>query len=566
MSPVLLAGETLGAALTNLARTSPGSRATFPTAGDAITARELDQAATASARSLLAAGIAPGDLVGVLVPVSASFFTTIFGLWRAGAAVSVLPVQAGFSADAGAAARLAAIAEAAGLRHVVLGAEHAPLGETLRGLVPGLTLVGVADLTGPAAATGALPDVDPGSLAVVQFTSGSTSLPKGVMLPHRTMLAGLLAIVVSAGLSPDDVLVQWVPTFHDMGLMGTMAEWLNGADVHLFAPATFLRRPAEVLGYFARHKGRVFAGPNFCYEHLLDALDAETVARLNLSRWRLAFNGAEPVGVRTVRRFARTLAAAGVGDAVMYPVYGMAEATLAISFPRPGDPPRTISVDRDSLGGDGVIRVVGEGDPAAKTLVSVGRPVHGIRVRIKSQDDDTVLGPGLLGEIQISGPSVTPGYYRAPEATAAAFDHGWLRTGDLGFLADGELYVAGRRKEMVIVHGQNYFPEDVEAIAREVPGIYRKRCVAFADRDPEDAGGGEYVGVIVEANAKLTDTDALCREVARRTAAELGFSQVRVYVVNPRWLPRTTSGKWQRVLSAKRLLAQAGHQATDLAN
>jgi len=556
MPPVLLSGDTLGAALANLARILPGSRATFPTAGDSITAGELDDAATAAALSLLGAGIRPGDLVGVLVPVSARFFTTIFGLWRAGAAISVLPVQPGFSADAGTARRLAAIAESAGLRHVVLGDEHATLGASLRELVPRLTVIRAADLTVPEPAVRALPDTDPDSLAVVQFTSGSTSLPKGVMLPHRTMLAGLLAIVVSGELSPGDVLVQWVPTFHDMGLMGTLAEWLNGADVHLFAPAAFLRRPAELLGYFARNKGTVFAGPNFCYEHLLDAIDADAAAKLDLSGWRLAFNGAEPVSASTVRRFASTLAVAGVGDAVMYPVYGMAEATLAISFPQPGDPPRTITVCRDALG-SGTVRVIPEGDPTAKTLVSVGRAVHGIRTRVKSQDG-AVLEAGLLGEIQISGPPVTPGYYHAPEATAAAFDDGWLRTGDLGFMAGRELYVAGRLKEMVILHGQNYFPDDVEAIAREVPGVYRKRCVAFADINPD---GGEHVGVIVEANVKTTDADALCREVARRTAAELGLSQVRVYVVKPRWLSRTTSGKWQRVLSARRLSAENGHRA-----
>jgi fatty-acyl-CoA synthase len=554
MASVLLNGDTLGAALANLARASPGSRAWFPATGDSITARELDQAATTGALSLLGAGIRPGDLVGVLVPVSARFFTAIFGLWRAGAAISVLPVQAGFPADAGAARRLAMIVEAAGLRHIVLGDEHAALGAELRGLVPQLALIGAGDLAGPAPAARSLPDTDPDSLAVVQFTSGSVSLPKGVMLPHRTMLAGLLAIIVSAELDPEDVLVQWVPAFHDMGLMGTLAEWLNGADVHMFAPATFLRRPAEVLGYFARNRGSVFAGPNFCYEHLLDAVDAGSAAKLDLSRWRLAFNGAEPVSPSTVRRFAGTLAGAGVGEAVMYPVYGMAEATLAISFPRAGEPPRTLAVCRDALGATGTVRVVREGDPAAKALVSVGSAVHGIRTRIKSQDG-TVLGTGLLGEIQISGPPVTTGYYRAPKATAAAFDGSWLRTGDLGFMADGQLYVAGRLKEMVIVHGQNYFPEDVEAISREVPGVYRKRCVAFPDSDPDgsDPDGSEHVGVIVEANIKTTDGDALRREVARRVAAELGHSRVRVYVVAPRWLSRTTSGKWQRALSARRL-------------
>jgi fatty-acyl-CoA synthase len=176
-----------------------------------------------------------------------------------------------------------------------------------------------------------------------------------------------------------------------------------------------------------------------------------------------------------------------------------------------------------------------------------------MRIRVKGQDG-TVLGRGALGEIQISGPAVTTGYYLAPEASAAAFDGQWLRTGDLGFVAGDDLYVAGRLKEMVIVHGQNYFPDDVEAISREVPGVYRKRCVAFAESGPD---GNEHIGIIVEANVKTTDVDALRREVARRVAADLELPYVRVHVVAPRWLSRTTSGKWQRLLSAERL---AGHE------
>jgi acyl-CoA synthetase (AMP-forming)/AMP-acid ligase II len=240
----------------------------------------------------------------------------------------------------------------------------------------------------------------------------------------------------------------------------------------------------------------------------------------------------------------------------MFPVYGMAEASLAISFPQVGDAPRTLTVCRNSLGAKGIARLVPQSDPAAKTLVSVGRAVHGIRIRIKTPAG-VVTGAGLLGEIQISGPPVTTGYYQAPEATAAVFDDGWLRTGDLGFLADDQLYVAGRLKEMVIVHGQNYFPDDVEALSREVPGVYRQRCVAFADVDPD---GSEHIGVIVEANVKTTDAGALRREVARRVAAELELPHVRVYTVAPRWLTRTTSGKWQRVLSARRLAAEGKHE------
>jgi acyl-CoA synthetase (AMP-forming)/AMP-acid ligase II len=545
MRPALLSGETLGESLALLAKAAPGSRARFPTAGDEITAAELELAATAAAREFLRAGVRPGDVVGVLLPTAAAFLTTIYGLWRAGAAVSVLPVQAGFGDVSGTAQRLARITGAAGMRHLVLDPDHADIGAALQELATGLTLVPPPAPSGTGDSR-ALPTVDPDALAIVQFTSGSTSLPKGVMLPHTTAMAGLRACVVSGAFSPDDVFVQWVPTFHDMGLIGLQSTWLNGAEVHVFAPTTFLRRPRAVLEYFAEHRGTMLTGPNFSYDYLLDSMPAERLAGLDLSAWRKAFNGAEPVSAATVRRFTQTLAQCGVDESVMYPVYGMAEATLSISYPDPTATARIRAVDRNELAGTGTVSEVAEDAPSAKPVVSVGRPVHGIDLRIVRETGAVALD-GELGEIQISGPPVTTGYFRNPEATEAAFDNGWLRTGDLGFLLDGEVYVSGRRKEMVVVHGQNFFPDDVENIARSVPGVYRRRCVAFSDTDDE---GAERIGVIVETAA---DPDAVREEVRKRVAAELDLSRVRVYPVKPRWLPRTTSGKWQRVLAAKRV-------------
>ncbi|ANN17480.1 fatty-acid--CoA ligase [Amycolatopsis orientalis] len=545
MRPALLDGSTLEESLTRLAKAMPGSRARFPTAGDEITAAELELAATAAAHEFLRSGVRPGDVVGVLVPTAARFLTTIYGLWRAGAAISVLPVQAGFGDVHGTARRLSRITAAAGMRHIVLDADHADLGGALAALGTEVSLL-LPPAPGGTGEKRSLPTVDPDALAIVQFTSGSTSLPKGVMLPHRTTMAGLRACVVSGGFSPDDVFMQWVPTFHDMGLIGLQSHWLNGADVHVFAPTTFLRRPGKVLEHFAAHGGTVLTGPNFSYDYLLDTVPPDQLSTLDLSRWRLAFNGAEPVSAATVRRFTEALAPSGVDASVMYPVYGMAEATLSISFPEPGATARLRAVDRDELARTGDVRPVEETAPAAKPVVSVGRPVHGVDLRVV-REDGSVVADGALGEIQIRGESVTTGYFRDPEATAAVFDRGWLRTGDLGFQLDGELYVTGRRKEMVVVHGQNYFPDDVETVAREVPGVYRRRCVAFSDTD---ADGGERIGVIVETGE---DPAVVREEVRRRVAAELELAQVAVYAVKPRWIPRTTSGKWQRVLAAQRV-------------
>jgi acyl-CoA synthetase (AMP-forming)/AMP-acid ligase II len=544
----LLQGDTLGACLAHLARSAPDAAAVFPHADERIRAAEVDESATGAAHSLLATGIAPGDVVGVLMPPVARLLVTLFGLWRAGAAASILPVQTGFGNEAAAARRLARIARAAGMRHVVLATEFHGIGAALRAEMPELTLVDPPTARG----AGELPEVPADALAVVQFTSGSTSAPKGVMLSHRTMVAGLTAVVVSGGLTPADVIVQWVPTFHDMGLVGLMSSWLNGSDVHVFTPTAFLRRPAAVLAHFATVGGTILSGPNFSYDYLLDAVRPEQLAALDLSRWRLAFNGSEPVSADTVDRFAATLAPYGVPESVMYPVYGMAEATLAVTFPTPGDAPRIVTVDRDELAATGEVRPRAGSGPAAKRVLSVGRAVHGVDVRIVAPDG-TPVGEGRLGEIQIAGASVTTGYYRDAGATRRLFDGSWLRTGDLGFRLDADLFVTGRRKEMVVVRGQNFFPDDVESIAREVPGVYRRRCVAFSDVDDN---GTEHVGVIVEGTANGAGGDELRREVARRISAELDLAAVRVYVVRPRWLTRTTSGKWQRGLASHRLAAE----------
>jgi fatty-acyl-CoA synthase len=555
MRPALLDGRTLGESLSNLTKAAPGSVAAFPVAGDQITSLELDGASVRQAHAFLGAGIEPGALVGVLAPTDATFLVTIFALWRAGATVSVLPTEAGFGDDTAAATRLAPIVQMTGMRHLVLDPAYLPIGQLLQELVPQLTIL---DSRAQAAgSSGSLPAVEPESLAIVQFTSGSTSAPKGVMLPHRTVMAGLRACVVSGAFSPDDVFVQWVPPFHDMGLIGLLSHWLNGSDVHAFTPVAFLRRPARLLEYFAEHSGTVLTGPNFSYDYLLDAMAPDQLAALDLSSWRLAFNGAEPVSAATVRRFTEALAASGVGESVMYPVYGMAEATLSISYPRPGEVPRIVAVDRNELAAGGTVRALAGAGPGAKQVVSVGGPVHGIQVRIRGGDREPV-GDRQLGEIQIRGDAVSPGYYRDPAATRQLFDDGWLHTGDLGFQLDGDLFVTGRLKEMIIVHGQNFFPEDVEAIARNVPGVYRRRCVAVAE---ETDDGCECAGVIVESAAAA---DEIRAEVTRRVAAELGLAQVRVHVVKPRWLTRTTSGKWQRALAAKRVAAcGAGNFSAD---
>jgi acyl-CoA synthetase (AMP-forming)/AMP-acid ligase II len=548
-NPPRIGGETLGASLERIARISPDSFVTFPdTAETTITTSELRDASASLAAELAGQGVGPGELVAVLLDTTPLLLVTLFALWRLGAAATILPVGY-FSSEQGTVERINAIVTSGGIRRLLVDAANLATGDRLRDRNADVAVVLVAlDMAGHTAVdTWAPPAVDPDTLAYVQYTSGSTSRPKGVRLTHRNVLAGLLALVVSAEYRGDEVLVQWVPLYHDMGLFGLLSVLLDGGDSHVFTSRRFLRDPAGLLSYFGEHRGTLLTGPNFSYDYLLDAVSPERLAGLDLSSWRLAYNGAEPVSADTARRFTETLAPYGLDESVMFPVYGMAEATVGLTFTEAGRPHRVVHIDRGRLAPGDAVAMCPAGSPNSRAVVSVGRPVHGVELRVTDEHGRPVAG-GIMGEIEVRGEPITDGYHNDPAATAAAFRDGWLRTGDLGFTHDGDLYVVGRSKEMIIVRGENYFPADVEEIVCDVPGVFRRRGIAFAgNRD-----GSEYMGVIVETAAGA-DTGDIGSEVRRRIAAELGLTQVEVHFVQPHWLPRTTSGKWQRLRAAERV-------------
>ncbi|MFE9404936.1 AMP-binding protein [Streptomyces sp. NPDC006530] len=525
----------------------PGVSVSYPRTGERLDAAGLETASERFAHRLVEAGVRPGDVVGLLSPTGPQVLVGLLGIVRSGAAASMLPTTAGTPERE--AERLAPAVGAAGMRHLVVHRDCADTARALHGLHPALTVVDT-ESSPSRSPVGRLPRVAPEDLAVVQFTSGSTSAPKGVMLSHATVLAGLRAIAASARMGGDDVMVTWVPHFHDMGLFGPLAVLFAGGSVHVIPPLDFVRRPGRVLRLLAETGATLLTGPDFSYQRLAAAATPQVAAELDLSRWRLAFNGAEPVRSATVSAFRTRMAPAKVAASTMYPVYGMAEATLAITFPAPGTTPRVVHVDRQRLSDDGLAVEVPPGHPQAKPLVAVGRPVLGMELRLVDAAG-SVCGPGQLGEIQISGPAVTSGYYGDPVATAAAFDGPWLRTGDLGLHLDGDLFVTGRRKEMIVVNGQNHFPEDAESLTRDLPGVHRGRCVAYADI------AGERLTVAVEI-APGGDPDAVARQIHRTLAERLGTASVHVHPLRPGWLPLTTSGKWQRGLVRELLADKAG--------
>jgi fatty-acyl-CoA synthase len=550
-----LASDTLGDSLLAVAASAPRASTVFPDADAEISAAGLADLAHSCARSLLADGVAPGDVVGVLAPAGPGLLAALFGSWLAGAAVTVLPLPS-VGDPAAQLGRLSRIADSAGMRHLVADARGLDCARLLQRDRPGLR---VWPAICPLPPRAVLPGVRPDDLAVVQFTSGTTTRPRGVMLSHRAVLAGLRSMVTSSRITASDVLVQWMPHYHDMGLFGHLATLLTGGDSLVFDPLTLLRRPGELLRRMSASRATLFTGMNFAYEMLIAAATPAVLDQLDLSSWRLAYNGAEPVSAATVARFAQTFSQAGVAPHVMHPVYGLAEATLGVTFPEPGTPARMATFDRAELGATGRVSLVGPDHPHVKTAVSVGRPVSGLEVRL-ADEQGPVPGSGKLGEIQVRGAAVTSGYLNDAGATAALFDGGWLRTGDLGFRLGDDYYVMGRRKEMIIVHGQNYFPEDAEAIARAVPGVYRQHAVAVAETDSgtdsaasTSTSTGERIAVIAETTLSGAQATDLQRQIRQRVTAGLGTTQISVHLVTPRWLTRTTSGKWQRLLAARKL-------------
>jgi fatty-acyl-CoA synthase len=387
-------------------------------------------------------------------------------------------------------------------------------------------------------------DVRPQHEALVQFTSGSTSQPKGVVLAHASLGANVEAITGPAGLhvSVQDVSVSWLPLFHDMGLIGIVIGSVNArVPLVLLPPLLFLKRPGEWLRAIARHRGTMSFAPNFAYDLCVRRAPPHAAESLDLTSWRIAGCGAEPIRSATLETFAATFAAAGFRRTSFLPSYGLAEHTLAAKFHRRGEEWRTDYVRADALSLDGEAIPCAPGDPSASALVSCGRPFPGHEIRV-SGEDDRPLRERHVGEIQLRGPSVMTRYHREPSLSEDALRDGWLRTGDLGYLADGDLFVCGRRKELIIIHGRNYYPQDLEWAAGAVAGVRRGSVVAFG-LHPVD--GPERVVIVAECRGRV-DADRVRASIVRAVQESCGLTVHDVVVVPRGSLPKTTSGKLQR--------------------
>lgn len=531
---------TLHAALDLVAEQHPGQLINFPDEDATLRYDALADDSRSVAAALARRGVRPGDRVGVLSPNGPEFLQALFGVARAGAAAAPLALPLGTDL-ADYAARTRRVVAAADITHIVvshrIAARIAPALRALGGpeVLDSASLLGEPPTPQPDVPEPAVPVT---AAAIVQFTSGSTAAPKGVVLSHANVWHCARSITEAIRLGPDDVHGSWLPLFHDMGLFGALTGLFRGIPLHLWSPAGFVRRPARWLAAFAQVRGTISTMPNFGYDALLDAVPVERVAEFDLSAWRVAFNGAEAVQPASVSAFLERFAPAGFRPSTMVPAYGMAEVTLVATLPPSGRAPVVEWVDRDALAVTG--RAVPTAGPTARGLVGLGRAVPGMDLRIGAGEPD-----GTVGEIQLRGAMATSGYLGGEPLFTA---DGWLRSGDLGYLRDGELFFTGRLKEMITVAGRNVYPLDVEDAARDVVGVHRGRCVAVAQADPQ------RVVLVVETTAS-TDTDraALTARLRTAVAARADLPGVTVHLVAPRGIPRTSSGKLRRLDMAARI-------------
>ncbi len=380
--------------------------------------------------------------------------------------------------------------------------------------------------------------------AFIQFSSGSTSEPKGIVLTHRNVVANCRATTAAAGFNDRDVALSWMPLTHDMGLIGKhIFMFANRIENHLMPTELFIRRPLLWPKFAAARGATILSSPNFGYRHFLKVLGDRALETADLSAVRLIFNGAEPISVELCNEFMERMAPTKLARAAMFPVYGLAEATLAVTFGAPGAPYSARHFDRHRLDVGGVAGEVAAGDANSLSLMNVGRPIPGCEVRIAGVDR-AALPAGSVGHLLIRGDNVTKGYYAAPEINARTITaDGWLDTGDLGVLIDGELFVTGRAKEVIFVNGQNYYPHDLETIAQRAHELELGKVVAAGCR-PAGAESDELTFFILHRGS-LEDFLPIAAEVTRLVNEHAGLEVA--HVVPVKRIPKTTSGKIQRV-------------------
>lgn len=536
-----------------LRRATPISHKGFTFLDDHLEAEDWTFAALAEeadrrARYFLSLGLTQGDRLAMVIPDGKDFVLSFLGAIRAGIVpVPMYPPLALGKLDSfiDAATR---ILRTSGARMLLTTRRVAPVLWSLVSRAPDLEdillthKISEHDDPGPQSIPLDGIEITADDPCFLQFTSGSTSDPKGVVVSHGNLVANAHAIMVDGlGSDPEqDRGVSWLPLYHDMGLIGFVVAPLYAHVPVVFLPTlTFVKRPATWLETVSRYRGTITFAPNFAFGLAAKRATPQRVAGLDLSSLRVVGCGAEPINPATLRQFIERYAPAGLNENAVMPCYGMAEATLAIAFDDLSRPFSAVRLSRERYEDEHRAARSSGGEDDLE-LVSCGKTFPGHEVAILA-DDGRPLPEGTVGEIAFRGPSVTRGYHDNPEATRDLHQDGWLKSGDLGFLLDEELYISGRKKDLVILNGRNYHPQSIEWEVERVEGIRRGNTVAFSTR-----GENTEALVIVAETPRLADREALAEEVKNHLQATLGVVAHDVALVDRGRLPKTSSGKLQR--------------------
>lgn len=504
---------------------------------DLMTYQELRNRARQIATGLSNLGLGRGDRLIIATQNNRETVELLWGAFLLGVVPTILQPPATFSGYNPSVVKLRKVISLLGNPYVFMSSEVSDSGELPLGIIKH---AGELDCTG----TFTEPHLKPEDLAFIQFSSGSTGDPKGIMLTHRNLMVNIDAIRHGAGLQPSDIFGNWMPLYHDMGLIG-----YHLTPIYMMIPLyqletiDFIMNPGLWLNLMSQYSVSISGSSNFGLALVMRHLSRKKQpVNWDFSAMKALLNGAEPISVRIMHEFIAALQPHGFRAEAMMPVYGMAEATLAITFADLLKKSVVSYFDPVSLDRDHRAVTVDAGDPSARVLSEVGKPIPDIRIRIVDQEDRPV-GEDIAGHIQVSGPSVTAGYYENPEATSAAFCGEWLRTGDIGFIHQGRLYISGRFKDIIFRNGRHYFANDIEEMAVTIDEIKHGK-VCFGGTTDKITGNDKVIAFVAGIpDSKAPETFGQLRALLR---SSLGITTDEMVLLKSNEIPKTSSGKLQR--------------------
>ncbi len=523
-----------------------------------LTYRAFFEQAARYAHALETAGVQPHDLVVLVLQHGPDVLYAFWGAMLLGAIPSIFPfLTPKLDPDHyyTSVRELVALSQVKAV--ISYGEMLHPLREHLDGIPTLAALIDVDRLAPQGALSGYLDRAPsrPEDTAFLQHSSGSTGLQKGVMLSHGAVLNQIAAYSTAIRLAPDDVIVSWLPLYHDMGLIaGFILPLVQGVHLVLMSPFHWVRDPQILLHAIHRHRGTLCWLPNFAYNFLATRVRRSALDGLDLSSLRAVINCSEPVRHESHLAFLERYRAYGLDENALHTCYAMAENTFAVTQSALDRPPRLDVIDRAALMEQRIAQPSDARNGPTVTMVSCGIPISNTEVRVVGADRHD-LPERHVGEIALRGTSMLSGYYRRPDATAQALDGGWYFTGDLGYLADGELYITGRQKDLIIVGGKNIYPQDIEHAINDVPGVHPGRTVAFGVFN--EALGTEDIAVVAEVDTDdPAERDAIAREIRARIATTTDTMAHYVHLVDSKWLLKTSSGKIARGANRDKFLTE----------